>query len=173
MTPTGKDTENDKGELVDGCCGHRGNGGTDRMVCWSRQVYRAEADTVGLQSKQTPVPVAAPRRISKDLPDEQRYDGRIRTIPSQSAHHAQQEIEDTTSFEDNDAVEQECSPHCCSGMPTRSTSRVVSRVSLRTETGEIVDIDFRRSASGMPRKAYRQSSVTDTGTYRSTRNSAT
>ena len=68
------------------------------MVCWWRQVYRAETDTVGLQSKQTPVPVAAPRRISNTgLPDEQRYDGRIRTIPSQSAHHVQQEIEDTTS----------------------------------------------------------------------------
>ena len=91
-SPTGKDTENDKGERVEGYCGHCGNGGSDkRFVCWSRQVYKAETDTAELQdvdptSKQTPVPVAAPRRISNTgLPEEQRNDGRIRTIPSQSA----------------------------------------------------------------------------------------
>ena len=109
-----------------------GNGGTDkRFVCWSRQVCRVETDTEELQdvdpkSKQTPVPVAALRRISNtDLPDDLRNDARIRTIPSQSAYHVQQEYEDRTSFEDNDAVEHESSPQCGSGMPTRSASRVV------------------------------------------------
>ena len=155
----GKGTENEKGGRVEGYRGHCGNGGTDKgFVCLSRQVYRAETDTAELQdvdpkSKQTTVPVAALRRNStRGLPDEQRNDGRIRTIPSQSAYHAQHEFEDRTSFEDNDAVEHECSPHCCSGMPTRSASRVVSRVSLRTEIGETVKIDSRRSVSGTPKR---------------------
>ena len=105
VTRNGKDTENEKGERVEGYCGHCETGSTDkRVVCWSRQVCRAETDTAELQdvdptSKQTPVPVAAPRRISNTgLPDEQRNDGRIRTIPSQSAYHAQQEFGDRTSF---------------------------------------------------------------------------
>ena len=91
----GKDTENEKGERVEGYCGHCGNGGTDkRFVCLSRHVYSAETDTEEIQdvdpkSKQTPVPVAALRRISTTgLPDEQRNDGIIRTIPSQFAHLA-------------------------------------------------------------------------------------
>ena len=97
-----------------------------------RDKYRAEADTE-LQSMQTPVPAA------------------LRRIPSQSAHHAQQECDYGTSYEDNDAVQQECSSRC-SGMPTRSVSRVVSRVSLRAEIGEKVKIDFRPSVSGMPKR---------------------
>ena len=54
-------------------------------------VYRAETDTAELQdvdpkSKQTPVPVAALRRSSTTgLQDEQRNDGRIRAIQSQSS----------------------------------------------------------------------------------------
>lgn len=42
-----------------------------------------------------------------------------------------------------------------------------------TEIGEKVKIDFRPSVSECPREAPRQSSVTDTGTYRGARNSTT
>ena len=131
----GKDTEKEKGERSEGYCGHSGNGGTDkRVVCWSRQVCRAETDAAELQdvdptSKQTPVPGGTETHLKH---------GACQMISSQSAYHAQQEFEDRTSFEDNDAVEHECSPHCCSGMPTPSASRVVSRVSLRTVIGEKV-----------------------------------
>ena len=60
------------------------------------------------------------------------------------------------------------------GAPTRSASRVVSRVSLRTEIGEKVKkLTLGGVSLDCPREASRQSSVTDTGTYRSTRNSTT
>ena len=97
-----------------------------------------EAPTKGLfvgRDKSTKRKLTLQSTSNTGLPEEERNDGRIRTIPSQSAYHAQQEFGDRTSFEDNGAVEQDCSPHCCSGMPTRSASRVVSRVSLRTEIG--------------------------------------
>ena len=111
-----KDTEKEKGVRVEGYCGHCGNGSTDkRIVCWSRQVCRAETDTAELQdvdptSKKTPLPVAAPRRTSNTgLPDAQRNEGRIGTLSSQLAYHSQPECEGRAILEDNDAVEHVCS----------------------------------------------------------------
>ena len=92
-------------------------------------------------------------RISTpDLPDEQRNEGRIVTLSNQSGYHAQQEFEGRAILADNDAVEHVCSTHYFSGVPTRSASRVVSRVRLRTGIGEKVRIDFRLSVSGMSKR---------------------
>ena len=92
----------------------------------------AELQDVDPKFKQNQVPVAAQIR----RPDEQGNVGKIPTFSSQSTCHAQLELQHRTSFQDNDAVEHECSPHCFSGMPTRSASRVVSRVLLGNEIGE-------------------------------------